>query len=363
MYYKNQLYALCEGGPPIAINLTTLETQSKYTFNQQLKSAFSSHPKQDPETKEIFNLGISFGINCELYLMKINSTDNSLFTKPIPFPEDLLAFIHDFAITEKYMIIPVSPYYVSQWDLIKSVMGFNTVGNSFKWYNNSNSHFIIVEKDTLDIKSVIEVPPFSAYHVCNAYDNIDGSVSVFIARHKGPREALENTFRNILHSEFTQNMQCEMVKYDLDINSNTCTTSKVVASDAKGMEFAVINDVFLGRNFRYIYSPAVSAPGYFNHYQKIDLLTEKSIFYDLPAGCYGNEAFFVPKKHKAETNKDVASPCNEDVGYLLTCIYNSNSHCSEMLILDATDLSYVGSAKLPHHVPYSFHTLFVENTT
>ena len=50
----------------------------------------------------------------------------------------------------------------------------------------------------------------------------------------------------------------------------------------------------------------------------------------------------------------------EDDGYVLTFVYDSATHTSELVVLDASGLQTLATVKLPQHVPPLFHGSWVE---
>ncbi len=72
------------------------------------------------------------------------------------------------------------------------------------------------------------------------------------------------------------------------------------------------------------------------------------------AGRYAGAPIFVPRP----------SGVAEDDGYLLTNVYDSNTHRTDIAILDAAkiDNGPLALLRLPVHVPYSFHGIWVENS-
>ena len=100
---------MTEGGPPCEIDPNTLATIGEFNFNNTLQSTFSAHPKIDPNTNEIINQGQKFGEKPILYVMKVDSNMN-LVQSPIKLPWDGIQIIHDMGITNKYIVIYLSPY-------------------------------------------------------------------------------------------------------------------------------------------------------------------------------------------------------------------------------------------------------------
>ena len=58
----DKLLALWEGGNPHALDLETLETQGLDNLGiLQTNQPYSAHPKQDPQTGDLFNFGVVSG--------------------------------------------------------------------------------------------------------------------------------------------------------------------------------------------------------------------------------------------------------------------------------------------------------------
>lgn len=74
-------------------------------------------------------------------------------------------------------------------------------------------------------------------------------------------------------------------------------------------------------------------------------------------GCYGGEAFFVPK----EPNNPTAE---EDDGYVVTYVHDEKIGESKFLVMDAKSatLDIVAAVKLPRRIPNGFHGLFLSET-
>jgi carotenoid cleavage dioxygenase len=88
-------------------------------------------------------------------------------------------------------------------------------------------------------------------------------------------------------------------------------------------------------------------PGILKH----DLMTGVKSRYELGAGRHGGEPYFVPREGATA----------EDDGYLMTFVYDATRCASELLVLDASNLSASPLARvmLPARVPYGFHGSWV----
>lgn len=109
--HANRLYALKEDSPPALIHPDTLETiDSNYTFGGALKSeTFTAHPKNDPETGEMF----AFGYEAR----GLGSTDINVFSVDRDGKLNWSAWVnapyccmlHDFAVTRRHIAFLAIP--------------------------------------------------------------------------------------------------------------------------------------------------------------------------------------------------------------------------------------------------------------
>ena len=84
-----------------------------------------------------------------------------------------------------------------------------------------------------------------------------------------------------------------------------------------------------------------------NSIAHMDHQTGKKEFYSLTNLDAVGEPVFVPKSNEA----------NEGEGYLIATAYNGAENTSDLMVLDAQNVSDgpIGKAKLPHRIPHGFH--------
>ena len=109
--HANRLYALKEDSPPALIHPHTLETlDANYTFDGALTSqTFTAHPKNDPETGEMF----AFGYEAR----GLGSTDINVFSVGRDGRMNWSAWVnapyccmlHDFAVTRRHVAFLAIP--------------------------------------------------------------------------------------------------------------------------------------------------------------------------------------------------------------------------------------------------------------
>lgn len=117
--------------------------------------------------------------------------------------------------------------------------------------------------------------------------------------------------------------------------------------------FPRVNENLLGRKTRYGYvgKMAPTPLPLFDGSIEYDLHAGYSQTYEYGKGRYGGEAVFVPRPDATV----------EDDGWLVTYVYDTDAETSELLVLNAQDLSGepVARVLIPQRVPYGFHGTWV----
>src|SRR5688500_18543509 len=82
---------------------------------------------------------------------------------------------------------------------------------------------------------------------------------------------------------------------------------------------------------------------------KHDLVHGSTSRFDAGPGRSPGEASFVPAGD------------GEDDGYLVTFVYDAASDRSDLVVLDASDMTQVAAVHLPTRVPYGFHGSWISD--
>ena len=123
--------------------------------------------------------------------------------------------------------------------------------------------------------------------------------------------------------------------------------------DDVASEFPRVNENLLGRQTRYGYSNkmANSSLPLFEGIIKYDLNSGNSQTHEFGQGRYGGEAVFAPRP----------GAIAEDDGWLVTFVHDENSNTSELVVVNAQDVTAEPVARviIPQRVPYGFHGAWV----
>ncbi|MBW4559854.1 MAG: carotenoid oxygenase family protein [Mojavia pulchra JT2-VF2] len=334
-WHGGQLLALWEGGAPHAIQVPELKTTGEHTYNGKLVSAFTAHPKVDPVTGEMMFFGYSFTPPYLQYSV-VSATGELLRTVPIDLPIGVM--MHDFAISENYTIFMDLPLTFRPGRMQK--------GEPLMMFERDRpSRFGIVPRygDNSNIRW-FESPACYVFHTLNAYEEGDEVVLV----------ACRMNSTNVLVTEHTEIDSQGDIPYLHQWRFNLKTGSvREEKLDDVAAEFPRVNENFLGRQTRYGYAGkmANSIVPLFEGVIKYDLSSGQSQTHEFGRGRYGGEAVFAPRPDATA----------EDEGWLITFVYDEGSATSELIVVNAQDVTGepVARVLIPQRVPYGFHGAWV----
>jgi carotenoid cleavage dioxygenase len=118
-------------------------------------------------------------------------------------------------------------------------------------------------------------------------------------------------------------------------------------------EFPRINENLTGRKNQYGYAGkmAKNPQPLFDGIIKYNFSNGQSQTHEFGEGRYGGEAIFAPSLNAS----------TEDDGWVLTFVHDENSQTSELVVINAQDITSEPVARviLPQRVPYGFHGAWI----
>jgi carotenoid cleavage dioxygenase len=349
--HNNMLLAIKEDGPPYAMDPLTLETRQLWDWNGQMKAtSFTAHPKIDPATGELVGYAYSAKGEATDDVALYSFDKNGKKTWEVWFKSPYPGMIHDCAISEHYIVLPLIPQVM---DLERLKRG----GIAFQWEPGLDQVYIVAPRggDAKDVR-FFHAPNAMPGHVINAFDE-GGKLYLDLP------VALDNVFWFFPDKDGKfpppGSFGTEITRWCFDMNDRNSKAVPAVISRL-GAEFPHVDDRYIGRPYRYgfmqaadptkPYDAARAGPVmgfFFNTFLTMDMTTGKADTWFAGDTSSTQEPVFAPKS--------AAAP--EGVGYVMGVVNRRAEHRSDLVILDAQKMSEgpVATIKVPLRLKYGIH--------
>lgn len=154
----DRLWALWEGGSPMAMDPRSLQTEGFVTLRPDLKGMpFLAHPRVEPDGR-IWNLGVG-GDQAMVWRLSADGTLEAAEVITLP----RASYIHDFTATERHLVIVLQP-----WVRERMVMPFSA---GFAWKGDEGTQVLVVDKADLSKRRLYELPAFGFFHLGDAWED------------------------------------------------------------------------------------------------------------------------------------------------------------------------------------------------
>jgi carotenoid cleavage dioxygenase len=335
--HAGKLLALVESSLPTEMVPCTLATVGLYDFGGKLGTAMTAHPKLDPETGEMLFFGYA---PFPPYLTYHVADASGALTRSEVIDVAWPSMMHDFAITEHYVIFMLCPVVFTFENVQKG-------GSLFTWEPERGAKLGVLPRSggNADVRW-FDVDPCYVFHPMNAFDQ-NGVVTLDVARYEqllfmDPSSSREPGWRD-------QNV-ARLHRWTIDLAKGTVRSQALDDGDG---EFPRVDERLVGRKHRFGYMAVTGPEGndtgvpIWSSVKKFDLERGTSEERHFGAGNGVGEPLFVPRSAGAE----------EDDGYVLVLNYDQRRNASAFFVLDARHLNGepLAEIRLPHRVPYGFH--------
>ena len=164
----DEVWALWEGGAPIAMGASDLSTKRFVTLRDDLKSMpFQAHPRYDPDGT-VWNIGL----NGDKAVVWHLNADRSLKTADvIDLPR--ASYMHDFTATARHLILVLQP-----WIFDHRGMPY---ASQFAWKPELGTQVLVIDKADLSRRRIYELSTFSYFHLGDAWEDASGTIRFDVA--------------------------------------------------------------------------------------------------------------------------------------------------------------------------------------
>jgi len=353
IWHGGKLLALDEDGPPVAVDPHTLETQGVWTFGGKLSSrTFGAHPKIDPRTGEM--IAVAAEAKGELTDdIAVYTIDRSgKLAREVWLKAPYVGMVHDIAITEKHVIIPITGFTVTPERL--------KAGKPHWAWDASKPTYVAVLPRGGSARDVrwFKGPARYALHTINAVDDGNRVILTIPVANANP----DPMYPNLDDSPPAAGAEPSIRRWIFDLGSKDDGIKEEVVFPGAG--FTRIDDRYASLPNRYVFKgfadparPFDEAKGgalkgrVTNSYQRIDLTSGGVSTYFVGDVQGLQECCFAPR-HAGAAEGD---------GYLIGVVNNYGEHKSDVVVVDAQALEKgaLATIKLPFRLRPGAHGTWV----
>lgn len=338
-HQAGKLLSSGEIGFPYELSTEDLSTVGPYDFGGRLTTAMTAHPKIDPDTGRMHFFGYGFAPPYLTY--HVAAADGTLeYSAEVKVAGPTM--IHDFAVTDRDAVFWELPVVFDMDAALKAVNGDTSEGFGFTWDPAYGARVGVMplEGPTSDIRWV-EIDPRYVFHGVNAYRQGD-DVVLDLCEMPTMFQAGGDVGGSVPH-RWRVNTAGEALAFHDEV------------LDERPMDLPALDRRFTGRPNRQAWYLIAGQEGdwpvEFQGLARRDEQTGRLDTYEPGPAERVNEATFVPATTGAA----------EGEGWLLTFVWDRTRHASDLVVLDALDLSSgpVARVHLPVRVPYGFHGVWI----
>ncbi|MCA6288361.1 carotenoid oxygenase family protein [Phenylobacterium sp.] len=334
LFHAGRLLALEEGHMPFEIDRDTLEPRG---YASEYVGRVTAHPKLDPKTGEMIWFGYGVGPRPFSTTMSYGVTDaTGKVVRRTDFEAPYSAMVHDFLVTENYVLFPVMPLTGSLERAMKGLPGY-------AWEPDKPSYVGLMKRgeDPSRIRWFTTQPGY-VFHPMNAYE-ADGRIVAEVCLYDAA------PLFPLADGRPGSRSGARLTRWEFDLTGATDQV-KETAIDDLDSEFPRLDERFAGLAYRHGYYAADTTGAKsvkMNAIAHMDLKTGTRKVCTFEPGDQVSEPVFVPRSETAA----------EGQGWLTAVVWRAAENRSDLIILDASDVDRgpVALAKVPRRVPFGFH--------
>ncbi|MEV0632457.1 carotenoid oxygenase family protein [Nonomuraea wenchangensis] len=315
-----------------------LETIGSCDFGGGLPGGFAAHTHADPVTGELHAVAYFFGWDHHQHLV-LGPDGTVRQVRDIPIAD--APMLHDFALTERYVVLYDLPVTFSMEHAQKGAP------LPYAWNESHGARLGLLPRAGGETRW-FDVEPCWVFHTVNAYDDGD-EVVVDVIRYP----------KRFVDARLDAGGAPTLDRWRIDTVSGKVSQTRL---DDRSQEFPRIDERRTGLPHRYGYTAAarelndIVSPhdteledlpdeAFDNTLIKHDLVRGTQEARQFGRGAYVGEPVFVPEGEA------------EDDGYVMTLVNNPDRGAADLVIVSARDFTGepVATVHLPARVPLGFH--------
>ncbi|WP_437673575.1 carotenoid oxygenase family protein [Sorangium sp. So ce131] len=315
--HAGRILALVETWLPVEVT-AELETVGPYTFGGALGSSMTAHPKICPRTGELLFFS-QRPSRPHLTYYRADASGRVVHRAALDVPA--VTFMHDFAITERYVVFCVLPVLLGD------------VGSPvpIRWVDDFPARIGVLPRDggNEDLRW-FDVAPCTISHTVNAFEEGDAIVLDAV---RAPRIMMPHA----LH------------RFTFDLRAGRASEAEL---DPRFLDFPRVHPAVVGARHRRAYTIELCDFGPDGGFTRTvarqhDLETGAAVVHEFGDGVMPGECVVAARPGSAA----------EDDAWVILFVHRRDGSAAELVILDASRFASppVARVRLPCHVPLGLH--------
>lgn len=341
--FGDKVVALTETTLPVLFDAETLQTIGHYVASTEVGGMVSiAHPHHDVKRACRYSYVVDFGRRSRYRLFAIPD-DGTPERVVAEMPVDKPAYMHSFAMTERYLVLTEFPLVVDPLRLLLNLAPFI---RNYRWRPERGLRFHVFDKDSGALVASRTAEAAFAFHHVNAYEDDDDIVMDVITY--GDAGIIDQLYLKRLRAGEPVNVTGRLTRYHLSLSGEAPVALQTLADEMLELP-RVDYERCAGKPYRYVWGVG-RRPGadFLDCIVQVDVAeATKRIWY--ADGCFPGEPVFVAAPSTRE----------EGHGVLLSVVLDAESRRSFLIVLDALSLGEIARAECPHHIPFGFHGSYV----
>mgnify|MGYP006279056033 CR=1 FL=1 len=337
-HIDGSLAAVTESPTALTLDPETLATTGRIDLTAGLDvDTTLGHPHYDPRRGCLVNLGVAFGREMRYTLFR---RAGGTVERTARLDVDGTPYVHTFGLTDRYAVVPSMPFGPNPLAVLVGTVTASTFADAFERFDR-DGRFLVVDRETGRVVARPRVDPCFIYHQVNAFE--DGDAVVFDAVTYPDDGAMDALTISNLRASDPSVPRGDLRRYRLPLDGGRPTVRTIREGP---MEFPVVDyPRALGEPYDRVYvTQGEDGQGLATGLARVSVPGGEVVTWS-EDGAFPGEPMFVRAPAVADRAGVVLSVILQDGG-------------SSLLVLDATTMTELARAPLPHRLPYGFHGQF-----
>jgi all-trans-8'-apo-beta-carotenal 15,15'-oxygenase len=339
------VFALCEGGKPFELHPADLTTLGERDLMGSVVMTFNPHPHRVPAHAATYSIGTRRGREPALDVYKLPDHGAPQRIGTVPTPR--LAMAHDFAVTQRHIVVVVPPFRLQMLPFLLRRRGFV---DCLEWDASRGADLLIIPIAEPSAAFRVTVDACFVEHFANAWEE-DGQLVVDCVRYPD-FQTLDRFVLALGHGDVRGSFGNTLARYTVDLRTRRARTEMLMREPH---ELPQVAPATVGSRSRFVYlvgyaNARASGIGLWDSILKVDTVSGAIERFTPGSGSHPFEPLFVPR----------AGGTGEDDGYLLVHVADAANGRSYETVLDARRISDGPIARLefPDPLPVRLHGAF-----